>query len=118
MPLLAVDRLHRIRQLGPSNQHAAAFRRLLGLDQQAGFPHSRLAAEQHSLATTALSGLDRPSQHRELSASSNQRQVRAHARIVIQIVTNPQRIKDWPARKKSVWGLLYIRTQLGYASPS
>jgi hypothetical protein len=66
---------------------------VLGLDQQAGFSHSRLAGEQHSLAPTALSGLDRASQHRELGASSNQRQVRAHGCIVIQIAPEPQRIQ-------------------------
>jgi hypothetical protein len=59
----------------------------LRLDQQAGFSNSGFAGEQRSLAPSTPSGLDRTSQHRQLGASSNQRQVRAHRCIVVQMLS-------------------------------
>lgn len=84
------------------DEHAAALRLALRLDQQTGFSHPRLAGEQHSVALTAPSGLDRARQYRKLGASSNQRQVRAHCCILIQIVYEPQRIEAERSQRKPV----------------
>jgi hypothetical protein len=73
------------------DQYAAPFGLALRLDQQSGFSYSGLAAKQHSLALTSCRSVDCARQHRQLGASSNQRQVHGHGCIVVQMNSEPQR---------------------------